>query len=217
MKFKPEQILEQFEAALTDYFTNKAHLDYDGSEPDMVRLNTSLGDLVARFAPPNSEYKRNYDALAEFTIAHPFRLDALVGIVTALKNAYEKGFISDFRELVHGEVFSDFIEMSSHLLEEGYKDAAAVIAGGTLEQHLRQLCTKNGIPTVGKNATPLKADFLNSELAKAGVYQKGDQKSVTAWLDLRNKAAHGKYKEYEKEQVALMVQGIRDFITRHPA
>lgn len=58
---------------------------------------------------------------------------------------------------------------------------------------------------------------MNEDLGRADIYGKLDQKSVTAWLDLRNKAAHGKYAEYGKEQVALMVQGIRDFVTRCPA
>ncbi len=58
---------------------------------------------------------------------------------------------------------------------------------------------------------------MNSELASATVYSKLDQKNVTAWLDLRNKAAHGQYSEYSKEQVALFIQSVRDFITRIPA
>jgi hypothetical protein len=58
---------------------------------------------------------------------------------------------------------------------------------------------------------------LNADLAKAGKYDKGDQKQVTAWLDLRNKAAHGKYTEYTKERVDLMLDGVRNFVSRvHP-
>ena len=53
--------------------------------------------------------------------------------------------------------------------------------------------------------------------AKAKVYEKLDQKNVTAWLDLRNKAAHGEYEKYGGPQVGLMIAGIRDFLTRHPA
>ena len=41
------------------------------------------------------------------------------------------------------------------------------------------------------------------------VYSGLDQKSVTRWLDLRNKASHGKHSEYTKEQVALTLQGVR--------
>jgi len=40
------------------------------------------------------------------------------------------------------------------------------------------------------------------------------QKNVTAWLDLRNKAAHGKYDEYNRQQVQLMHQAVFEFMTR---
>ena len=89
-----------------------------------------------------------------------------------------------------------------------------------MEAHLRQLCQKSGITleiASGASTTPKKADRLNSDLAGAETYSKLDQKSVTAWLDLRNKAAHGKYAEYETPQVSLLIAGIRDFIARHPA
>jgi hypothetical protein len=58
---------------------------------------------------------------------------------------------------------------------------------------------------------------INSELCAAGVYLKADQKSVTAWLDLRNSAAHGKYTDYTKDQILIMLQGVRNFISRLPA
>jgi hypothetical protein len=73
------------------------------------------------------------------------------------------------------------------------------------------------ILVVQASGTPKKADLLNSELAAAGAYSKLDQKSITSWLDLRNKAAHGKYSEYTKEQVVLTLQGVRDFMVRYPA
>ena len=41
--------------------------------------------------------------------------------------------------------------------------------------------------------------------------------TVTAWLDLRNKAAHGNYSEYNDNQVKQMIMGVRDFIIRNPA
>jgi hypothetical protein len=124
------------------------------------------------------------------------------------------------RELIHSEVFADFLEMADYLCKEGYKDAAAVIAGGTLESHLRQLCIKNNIETeiqTQRGVEPKKADLINSDLAKNSVYSKLDQKNITAWLDFRNKAAHAHYSEYTKEQVELFISRIRDFITRIPA
>ncbi len=61
---------------------------------------------------------------------------------------------------------------------------------------------------------PKKADRLNSDLAKAEVYSKLDQKAVTMWLDLRNKAAHGHFQEYTKDQVSNMIQSVIEFMVR---
>jgi len=41
-----------------------------------------------------------------------------------------------------------------------------------------------------------------------------DQKNVTAWLDLRNKAAHGLYDQYNREQVETMLKGVIEFSAR---
>lgn len=119
--------------------------------------------------------------------------------------------------IVSSEVFSDFLEMASYLLTEGYKDAAAVMIGSVLEQNLKQLCQKYSVEvfvTGQGKPVPKKADVMNADLVKAGVYNKLDQKNITAWLDLRNKAAHGYYDEYTEEQVSLMLQSVSEFITR---
>lgn len=135
----------------------------------------------------------------------------------AVKQEIEGGWLFTVKGLISAEIFSDFLEMAEYLLKEGYKDPAAVMTGSVLEEHIRQLCIKKSIQieTVkdGK-PVPKKADLMNSELASASVYNKLDQKSITSWLDLRNKAAHGQYSEYTKEQVELMFQGVTNFISR---
>jgi hypothetical protein len=144
-------------------------------------------------------------------------IESGIQILETLRTEFENGWLVSIRELVTAEIFSDFLEMSEHLLLEKYKDAAAVMIGSVLEEHLRQLCTKYAIETYilnGNNQTPKKADQLNSDLAKTNVYNKLDQKSVTAWLGLRNNAAHGKYSEYSQEQVVLFYQGVVDFVAR---
>ena len=50
-----------------------------------------------------------------------------------------------FKELVHSDLFADMLEAAEYLLGEGYKDPAAVMAGGVLEQRLRELCRKHGV------------------------------------------------------------------------
>lgn len=143
--------------------------------------------------------------------------DEALSILNALKDDIEGGYLTTFRERIHADMFGDFLEMAEYLLSGGFKDPAAVLVGGVLEEHLRQLCIKHGVDMSEPNGQPKKADKMNADLVKKAAYAGLEQKQVTAWLDLRNKAAHGRYSEYREDQVSLMLQGVRDFAIRHPA
>ncbi|MCH8252040.1 MAG: hypothetical protein IID36_06270 [Planctomycetes bacterium] len=143
--------------------------------------------------------------------------EAGIAILQAIRSELAGGWLFTMKSLVVAEVFADFMSMAEHLLETHYKDAAAVICGSVLEEHLRQLCSKSNIPTEADKkgrSVPRKADSLNADLAKNDVYSKLDQKSVTAWLDLRNSAAHGKYAEYDLDQARQMLHGVTQFMAR---
>ena len=111
---------------------------------------------------------------------------------------------------------------AERLLEnEPSTTAAAVIAGVSLETHLRALCQKHGIDTDitndKGNLKPKKADAMNADLTKTRVYQGDIQKDVSAWLGKRNKAAHGRDTDATKKEIQLMIEGIRYFQRRYPA
>ena len=183
------------------------------------QLITRCRAMVHRATGPTSPYTAQLSNLQ--TGAAAVLIPKVLGVVRALEADLRGGYLKTLPELIHGEIFGDFLEMADHLLESGYKDAAAVMVGGTLEAHLRQLCQKFGVETevADREGTPRpkKADRMNSDLTSASAYRKLDQKNVTAWLDLRNKAAHGKYDDYNSEQIALLSQSVRDFISRNPA
>lgn len=220
MPLDQKAILDQIDSALERYSQARSYSKYDDlsdlPESEGAEVTLRLAAVIGRIAPVGSAFQEDAQAILRGSQNYIFTVQPLLGILKALRTDYKAGHLQAVHELIHADVFSDFLEMADYLLGEGYKDPAAVLAGGVLEEQLRKLCQKNGIE-VEKSGRAKKADTLNSELAKEKVYERLDQKSVTAWLDLRNNAAHGKYDEYTKEQVALMVQGIRDFIVRHPA
>ncbi|WP_179347809.1 DUF4145 domain-containing protein [Winogradskyella pacifica] len=177
--------------------------------------NASLSFILNLYTKDHPYYESFFNDCHRAT---PFEAKTGRGILTSIKTEIEQGWLNTIRGLLSAEIFTDFIEMAEHLLNENYKDASAVMIGSVLEEHLRQLCVKNGIDITSEKAgkqIPKRADLLNAELTKATIYNKLDQKNVTAWLDLRNKAAHGKYGEYTKEQVELMLQSVIDFMTRN--
>ncbi|TXI30921.1 MAG: hypothetical protein E6Q60_00190 [Nitrosomonas oligotropha] len=213
------QLIAQSEIVLssrrTNSFINGIYVD----SGKLAGLRASVLSFIAMvFGKEHSHY-------SEFEKATSDNLESSAkkgyGILLAIQDEIDGGWIFSVKKLVSAEIFSDFLEMAEHLLEQDYKDPAAVMIGSVLEENLRQLCHSIGVETEIEKEDgifiPKSADRINSDLAKAGIYTKLDQKSVTAWLDLRNKAAHGKYREYEKEQVVLMMQGVTDFLARMTA
>jgi hypothetical protein len=209
---RTNQIAKQLDLILKRY--RKAVAEEPNSPPASKRaeLMASSAAAIDRYAPPNSAYLAYVSSVADYE--EQYRLPCLMGVVEALHQDYKAGALTPIQELIRAEVFEDFLEMSEHLLDQGYKDPAAVVVGSVLEEHLRKLCDRAGIATTLPDGKPKKADALNSELAAKNVYGKLDQKSVTSWLGLRNDAAHGHYDRYVAEQVRLMLLGVRDFTHR---
>jgi hypothetical protein len=56
---------------------------------------------------------------------------------------------------------------------------------------------------------------MNAALAKAEVYSKLLQKQITTWAHVRNKAAHGEYGEYGKDQVEMTLLFVQNFAEQY--
>ena len=94
--------------------------------------------------------------------------------------------------------------MARYLVNEGFKDPAAVLIGSTLEAHLIELCKKLSIEVEkvnSKGETIIKsASVINSDLKNAEAYSSAIQKQIIAWQGIRNFAAHGDYNQYSIEE-----------------
>jgi hypothetical protein len=135
----------------------------------------------------------------------------LVGILKGIQHDIKSGMLSDFRRLLQAEIFADFLEMAEYLLNEGYKDAAAVLLGAVLEDSLRKLAVGRGVSTTTADGKPLTIDPLNIALVKDSAYGPLVQKQVTTWANLRNDAAHGHFSKYDAEQVKQMLLFVQKF------
>lgn len=214
---RANQLVQQFDTVIATKFTTRTNQTF--VEPGAFRgaRSAALSFLKATFGCDHPYYTE-FDKLDSTGFAHAAGCKQ---ILVAARDEIAGGWTASVRGLITAEVFSDFLDMARHFLDENYKDAAAVMIGSVLEEHLRQLCIRQGLPieftSVKGDGAPKKADVLNADLVKAGVYNKLDQKQVTALLDLRNKAAHGHYDEYTHQQVELMYQQAVDFMARNTA
>jgi hypothetical protein len=195
-----------------DSYFQQYHVDSAAQEA----LRAAALSFSSQVFGPDHTYTRELDRVSKETQRQSMR--EVQAILEAARAELAGGWFTQMRHLVSAEIFTDFLEMAEYLIDGDYIHPAAVVIGSVLEEHLRQLSRSNSIPieqpAPSGEMRPKKADTLNADLAKAGVYSKLDQKNVTAWLHLRNKAAHGEYGDYSADQVKNMHSGVSEFMAR---
>ncbi len=176
---------------------------------DYYRFRTEALNLVRRACGDDSDDYRQLKNLSETkessTNAY-FTLQCL-GVVEAAQRDFEDGLLFNVRSLIAAELLGDFIEQAETLLTAGYYIPVASLAGAILEDTLRKICEKHGVPI----SDSTKIDRLNADLARAEIYDKLVQKRITAIADIRNNADHGHFEKFKKDDVADTVKWIRSF------
>ncbi|WP_406413991.1 hypothetical protein [Streptomyces sp. NBC_01614] len=212
-----DKMVEQLDVLIAEYQELIATRGDTALASDRAKLLASrLESAIDRLAVPGSSYVQQLD-LYRVEKRVRFKIREIYSIALGLRDDLKAGWTTSVMELVHADTHSDYLDMAETLLASGYKDPATVITGTSLEVHIRTLCTKHGVDTELSNGAPKKADVMNADLKKAGVYNEARKKQITAWMDLRNKAAHGDYTSYDEHQAHMFIDGVRDFMLKYPA
>jgi hypothetical protein len=131
----------------------------------------------------------------------------------------ESGFLEKVASHIEAEIAADYMGQAEHLLGEGQTGRfdhvpAAVLSGAVLEKALRKLCDQQqpAIPVVTATGVPKTLNPLIDDLKKAGVFNELKAKQLRAWADIRNKAAHGEFEQFDRGDVEQMLQGITNFL-----
>ena len=194
-------IYKKFESSGSGY---NAELNSDFIEWQMKSKNI-LNITCGEESHYLSQFKTNLKAGMADT--NKSILNRVIPILRAAEDDLKNGFLITIKQLVQADVFDSELEQAKSLLQNGYKNAAAVIAGTVLETAIKEICLNNGIELDRKKLT-----HLNDELAKAGIYNKLQQKQITALADIRNNAAHGDYDQFTQEHVERMIEDIEKFL-----
>ena len=207
--------LSEIIADLDDSANENGYLgDYNAQ-----RIATRARAAIGRFAPPGSPYE---DDAAEIGRSDEYaneewKAKQLTAIVHALRDDYALGGLTAVQELVHADLFDDFLSMAAELLAKGFVGPAAALAGSVLEEHLRKLALKHGLPTQDAKGRAKPVEMLGVDLRKAEVISEVQRKSVAAWYGQRTEGAHGRPDNLVDTEVERMIDGIRDFVARYPA
>jgi hypothetical protein len=217
MPFDVDRIVAQLTSVISDHTSSRngyGHLEAH----DARRIGTRARAAIQRFAPPDTPYAEDAMQIVEDQdAADSWSAAQLVAIVQALRDDYSEGGLVSVAEIVHADLFDDLLDMATELREKGFLGPAAVLAGSVLEEHLRKLATKVGLPAADGRGRTLSADAIGIELRKRGTITEVQRKSVAAWYAQRSEAAHGRFDALICSEVERMIDGVRDFVARHPA
>ena len=205
--------LKQVEGTKSGEQTHMGGSSHTHIDEDLI-LNWAVKarNLVSNACGKESEH---YAALVEAGEVQscgdsPTRLKRMGAVFLAAREDFEGGYLNSIRNLVQAELAGGELDQARELSGSGYHAAAAVVAGVVLENALRSLCAKQGLPAGSM-------ERMNADLAKAGEYNVLVQKRVTSLAAVRNSAAHGKSGEYTSEDVKSMISEIERFATERLA
>lgn len=193
----------------------------EDNQAHLIEKGTRLDACLRRYAPRSSAYDVQAEAHRAELRKNGWELtaiDGLTGVLRALRADVERDQLRTIEGLVAAEIFSDLLGQAEALLAEHYRLPAAVLAGATLEEHIRKLCTRYNVGLTNANGDQLKAAVLNSELRKSGLYNEAQRAQVEAWQKVRNDAAHALpgFAQQTDADIIRMITGIRDFIVKYP-
>ena len=209
IKHQFTSLLEEGRQMLRAAGWNGTEMQRHPPQQDYFRFRTAALNLVRRSCGENSDHYRELKRLSEAkeSATNAYYTMHCLGVLEAAHHDFEAGLLFDMRSLIAAELLGDFIEQTETLLAAGYHVPAASLGGAILEDTLRKLCERHGVPIPDSS----KIDRLNAELARALVYDKLVQKRITAIADIRNNADHGHFDKFRREDVEDMVKWMRSF------
>ncbi len=142
---------------------------------------------------------------------HGYVIHAAVGelaaVLQSLLTDADAGLLASVADRARAETFDDFLDHAEAYAKDNRKSESGVIAGVVFEDTLRRICTKLGIAEKG-----VKLDALISELAARGELSAVKAKRARAAADVRTKATHAQWSEFEVSDVQATISFTRELI-----
>ncbi len=169
--------------------------------------------IETTFGKNSSQFRRN-EELSSGKTHLPTQIHKIVGLLKAGLSDLEGGYLVSQEFLIAGEIYATVLERAKdYFYKLKDKDVAAMLGRTVLENGLKRMARQEGLElTQGTKKTAKKASILNDELKKKGRYQEPQRSLIQAWLAPGNKAAHGKFDDYDDDEVKNMLEGIEHFL-----
>jgi hypothetical protein len=190
---------------------------YNWDPQHLARWKTNCVTLLTPFVACGEKIKEQVDVFTSTSGKKP-ETQYCLGILEALRDDFEKGFLDDFAAKIEAELAADYMGQAEHLMTEGQTGKfdhvpGAVLTGAVLERGLRTLCEQNQVSPKTAKGEPKTMNPMIDDLRKAGLFNELKAKQLRSWADIRNKAAHGEFDQFNRKDVEQMIQGTVNFLS----
>lgn len=184
------------------------------SSEDFARLRaweTACLHLVnLTFGDESVYYERLDDAFDESVESIVDRANTGVAILESAKEEIEKGFLFKIEHLLSVDLFDSILEQAEYLVNNGFKDVAAVLGRVVIEKSLKDIARSRGLEFSEK----VKLAELNNMLWKSKAYEINVWRITQGHVDIGNLAAHGDFDKFNEQSVKDMLKWIRETLLR---
>ena len=131
----------------------------------------------------------------------------MAAVLKSLLADAQAGLLASVADRARAQTFDDFLGHAEAYLKDKRKNESGAIAGVVFEDIVRRVCAKRAIPEQG-----VKLDSLISQLASQGELSGVKAKRARAAADVRTKATHAQWEEFELEDVRATIEFTRELI-----
>lgn len=171
---------------------------------------TSVLNLLEHVYGIDSAYARNFRAAYDSSTRRTLALGKARGVFFAAKSDYEGGYNFGLEKTISGEILGDFVALAKAALQEGNKDAAAVLASAALEDALKRYARQNGLAVGDKEMQAVVAALKTKGLVT------GAQKSLLDTMPkLRDYAMHANWDKLTSADVGSIIGFVEEFLLSH--
>jgi len=165
---------------------------------------------------PNRSYVEQARRLASDPRLTQSSLNALIGVLVSVRQDIEAGYIRTLEQRARSTVLEDLLEVAAEI-NELHAAPTIVLAVSVLEEHVRKLAEANGVDTTKPNGRARSFEDMTTELKAHDVMSLPEHRQAGGWYAQRTEAAHGRFETVTAEEAPRIIEGVRDFIVRHPA
>ena len=195
-------------------------VDADSGYQSYMSWISRVGNLLNEVLPSHSPVRKSLEQLRK-TSTRPKEFVGVMGILDGVMKDFDSCLFNSMRHQISNLISMDYLELAANILDDKSSAdvshiPAAVLAGATLEKHLRDLCvdSKPPIPIAKPSGKRKCMNDLIDDLRRQDVFDETYAKQLRAWTAIRNDAAHGNVANFDRKQVEQMIDGIGEFLKR---